>query len=117
MEAQLEYPPGTGRLLRFLDTEGRSPTTVRHQLQEERVVHVVLEPGDATRYDLLLVQHDHRIYLLYLREGGWLVEGGAAAHEAGEAGVGAWDFGAHIKNAWTREVLAHYLNLITRAED
>lgn len=116
MGTQLTYP-ASGRIMNFRDTLGRAPAAVRRQLQEERVVHVVLEPGDVTRYELLLVLHDHRVYLLYLREGGWLVEGGAAAHEAGEAQVRAWDFAMTVKHPWTREVLAHYLNLITRAED
>lgn len=102
-----------GRVMEFTTKNDLTPRDIAAQLRDWGHAHVVLEPGDWTRYDFRLLMYDkHTLALIAGPEG----TRAQTSDRVNVAIVGRFDpLTALLPVAalpWSRKLLHHYLSLV-----
>jgi len=106
-----------GKELNWNTADGAPPSEIYLQVKSTREpVFVVLEPGDSTRYEFLLLHHfkggQRLLTAIQMRAGFYEVVGGFSFPLDGRW-VYDWDVdSSSIPNKWTKQILIYYCNLL-----
>jgi hypothetical protein len=107
-----------GKPLTFTDTTGITPELAVRKLKENdsaNLIQLVLEPGDATRYYIILIKMEdnngEEVISIVYTYNFFHINGGFSVPIEEQYGAELAEPDG-ISNTWTKTLLKHYMNLI-----